>query len=101
MKPIGRVVAQALRVLGVDRDVARADAVRAWSDAAVSVLGADARDTHAIRADGDTLVVAVPSAQWAGELRLRERDLIAAITARAPSSGISRVRPVPSSTPPR
>ena len=101
MKPIGRVVDRALRLLGVDRDVARADAVRAWNDAAVSVLGADARDTHAIRADGDTLVVTVPSAHWAGELRLRERELIAAITTRAPSSGIARVRPVPASTPPR
>jgi predicted nucleic acid-binding Zn ribbon protein len=101
MKPIGRVVDQALRLLGVDRDVARADAVRAWTEAAASVLGADARDTHAIRADGDTLVVTVPSAHWAGELRLRERELIAALTRRAPSSGISRVRPVPASTPPR
>jgi len=101
MKPIGRLVQHALRYLGVDRDVSRADAVRAWSDAAVSVLGADARDTRAVRADGDTLVVTVPNAQWAGELRLRERELIAAITRRAPSSGISRVRPVPTSTPPR
>jgi predicted nucleic acid-binding Zn ribbon protein len=101
VKPIGRAVDRALRLMGVDRDVARADAVRAWSAAAASVLGADARDTRAIRADGDTLVVAVPSAQWAGELRLRERELIAAITKRAPSSGISRVRPVPSATPTR
>jgi prephenate dehydrogenase len=101
MKPIGRAVAQALRRMGIDRDVARADAVRAWSDAAVSVLGADARVTHAIRADGDTLVVAVPGPHWAGEVRLRERELIAAITRRAPTSGISRVRPVPGSTPTR
>ena len=85
MKPIGRVVDRALRALGVDRDVARADAVRAWPEAAASVLGADARDTHAVRADGDTLVVTVPTAQWAGELRLRERELIAAVTRRAPS----------------
>ncbi len=101
MKPIGRVVERALRLMGVDRDVARADAVRAWSDAAVSVLGADAGETHAIRADGDTLVVTVPSAQWAGEVRLRERELLAALKLRAPASGISRVRPVPASTPSR
>lgn len=87
--------------MGVDRDVARADAVRAWPDAAVAVLGVDARDTHALRADGDTLVVAVPSAQWAGEIRLRERELVAAVTDLAPASGIVRVRSVPASSPSR
>jgi predicted nucleic acid-binding Zn ribbon protein len=101
VKPIARVIERALRAFGVDRDVARADAVRAWTDAAVSVLGADARQTKAVRAEGDTLVVAVPSAQWAGEVRLRERELIVAVTQRAPASGITRVRPVPASTPGR
>jgi predicted nucleic acid-binding Zn ribbon protein len=97
VKPIARIVDRALRALGVDRDVARADAVRAWGDAAASVIGEDARQTEAVRADGDTLVITVPTAQWAGELRLRERELLAALTARAPSSGIARLRPVPSS----
>lgn len=95
MRPIGRAIERALHALGVDRDVARADAVRAWSDAAASVLGSDARDTRALRADGDTLVISVPTAQWAGEIRLRERELIVALGVRAPSSGITRVRPVP------
>jgi predicted nucleic acid-binding Zn ribbon protein len=101
MKPIARVVDHALRALGLDRDVARADATRAWPEVALSVLGTDARVTRAIRADGETLVVAVPTAQWAGELRLRERELVAALLRRAPQSGITRVRTVPSSTPPR
>lgn len=101
MKPIGRAVQQALRALGVDREVSRADAVRAWPEAAIAVLGIDADRTRAIRADGDTLVVAVPGAQWAGEIRLRERELVAALTERAPASGIVRVRPVPASTPSR
>jgi predicted nucleic acid-binding Zn ribbon protein len=99
MKPIGRAVDRALRVLGMDRDVARADAVRAWSEAAISVLGRDAADTRAVRADGATLVVTVPSAQWAGEVRLRERELVAALRRRAPRSDITRIRTVPSSTP--
>jgi predicted nucleic acid-binding Zn ribbon protein len=99
VKPIGRVVGEALRALGMDRDVARADAVRAWGDAAASVLGADARQTRAVRADGSTLVVTVPSAQWAGEVRLRERELVAAVQHRAPRSDITRIRTVPSSTP--
>ena len=75
--------------------------MRAWSDAAVSVLGADARLTRAVRADGDTLVVVVPSSHWAGEIRLRERDLLAALASRAPRSGIVRVRPTPASSPAR
>lgn len=101
MKPIARALDHALRALGIDRDVARADAARVWTEAAVSVFGADARVTRAVRADGDTLVVTVPTAQWAGEVRLREPELIAALRLRAPESGITRVRTVPSSTPPR
>jgi hypothetical protein len=101
MRPIARAVERALHALGLDRDVARAEAVRAWHDAATSVFGSDGGLTKAIRADGDTLVVTVPSAQWAGELRLRERELIAAVTERAPACGIIRVRPIPASTPTR
>lgn len=97
MRPIGRAVELALRRLGLDRDVARADALRAWADAAAAVLGEDARSTRAVRADGATLVIVVPTAQWAGEIRLRERELVMAVTKRAPSSGITRLRPVPAS----
>ncbi len=95
MRPIGRAIDRALRALGVDRDVARADAVRAWREAATSVLGSDAAGTTALRAEGDTLLVGVPSAQWAGEIRLREQELVAAVVSRAPSSGIAHVRTVP------
>ncbi len=101
MRPIAQAVARALQALGVDRDVARADAIRAWPDAAASVLGADARLTQATRADGDTLVVIVPTAQWAADIRLREPELVAAVVDRAPSSGIARLRPIPGSTPQR
>ena len=97
MRPIGRAVENALRLLGVDRDVARADAIRAWPDAAIAVLGEDAGATRAVRADGATLVIVVPTAQWAGEIRLRERELVMAVAKRAPSSGITRLRPVPAS----
>jgi len=43
----------------------------------------------------------VPTAQWAGEVRLREPELVAALRLRAPQIGIVRVRTVPSSTPTR
>ena len=52
--------------------------------------------TRAVRTDGDTLVVLVPTAQWAGEIRLRERELIRALADRAPASRIARLRCVPS-----
>ncbi len=96
MRPIARVLRSALRALGIERDVARADAVRAWHAAASAVLGEDAVATRAVRADGDTLVVVVPTAQWAGEIRLRERELLRALAHRAPASRIARLRCVPS-----
>jgi len=96
MRPIARAIASALRTLGIDQDVARADAVRAWPAAATTVLGADAVTTRAVRTDGDTLVVLVPTAQWAGEIRLRERELLVALADRAPASRIARLRYVPS-----
>lgn len=96
MRPIARAIQSALRTLGIDQGVSRADAVRVWPAAATEVLGADAVTTRALRADGDTLVVLVPTAQWAGEIRLRERELLRALADRAPASGIARLRCVPS-----
>jgi predicted nucleic acid-binding Zn ribbon protein len=96
MRPIARAIQSALRTFGIDRDVARADAIRAWQGAAATVLGADAASTRAVRTDGDTLVVLVPTAQWAGEIRLRERELLRALADRAPASRIARLRCVPS-----
>jgi hypothetical protein len=96
MRPIARAIQSALRTLGIDQDVSRADAVRVWPVAATAVLGADAATTRALRADGDTLVVLVPTAQWAGEIRLRERELLRALADRAPASRIARLRCVPS-----
>jgi len=96
MRPIAHAIQSALRTLGIERGVARADAVRAWHAAATMVLGADAVSTRAVGADGDTLVVLVPTAQWAGEIRLRERELLVALADRAPASRIARLRCVPS-----
>lgn len=96
MKPIARAIQSTLRTLGIDRDVARADAMREWQAAAMTVLGQDAASTRAVRTDGDTLVVLVPTAQWAGEIRLRERELLRALADRAPASRIARLRCVPS-----
>jgi hypothetical protein len=96
MRPIARAIQSALRTFGIDQDVARADAVRAWHAAATTVLGADAVRTRALRSDGDTLVVLVPTAQWSGEIRLRERELLRALADLAPASRIAHLRCLPS-----
>jgi predicted nucleic acid-binding Zn ribbon protein len=101
MRPLAGALARALRALGLDSDVAQADAVRAWPEAASGIIGADAVRTTALRMDEGTLVVAVPTAQWAAEIRLRERELVGAIAARAPRSGITKIRSVPAARPQR
>lgn len=95
MRPISRALDRTLRALGVDRDVARADAMRAWRAVATETFGPDAAATRAIRADGDTLVVGVPTSDWAGEIRLREAALVRSLASHAPGCDIAHIRTVP------
>jgi len=95
MRPLAAALARALRSLHLDTDVARADAVRAWTAVATQVIGADAARTIALRVDEGTLVVAVPTVQWAAEIRLRERQLVDELASLAPRSGIIKIRSVP------
>jgi predicted nucleic acid-binding Zn ribbon protein len=98
VRPLGGAIGRALRAFGLAAEVARADAVQAWPAVAGRVIGADADRTRAVRVEERTLVVAVPTAQWAAEIRLRERDLVSALRDAAPGSGIARIRSVPSET---
>jgi predicted nucleic acid-binding Zn ribbon protein len=84
-----------MRTLRLDSDVAKADAVRAWTTVASRIIGPDAARTTALRMDEGTLVVAVPTVQWAAEIRLREHELVAELASRAPRSGIAKIRSVP------
>lgn len=95
MRPVGRAVGRLLRGLGIAADVARVGAVDAWPGVARAAFGADAAAARAIAVDGDTLVVAVPTPAWASEIRLRERELLAALARSAPTSGIRALRTVP------
>ena len=95
MRPLAVALARALRTLRLDSDVARADALRAWPAIASEVIGPDAARTTALRVDEGTLVVAVPTVQWAAEIRLRESELVTQLAARAPRSGIAKIRSVP------
>ena len=95
MRPIARAVDRLLRSLGVADDVAHVAAIDVWAGVATSVLGADATSTRAIRVEGTTLVVAVPTSAWASEIRLRETELVGRLAQAAPKSGVSSVRTVP------
>jgi len=95
VRPLAAAITRAMRALGLDSDVAKADAMRAWTHVACAVIGPDATRTTALRMDEGTLVVAVPTAQWAAEIRLREEQLVAELATRAPRSGIAKIRSVP------
>lgn len=84
-----------LRSFGIEAEVARADVVEAWADVAAKAFGADASLTSAIRVEEDTLVVAVPGAQWASEIRLRERSLVEALRRAVPGATLAHIRSVP------
>lgn len=99
MRPLARAVDRLLQGLGIASDVARMDAVEAWADVASAVLGPDASSTRALRADGATLVVAVPTSAWASELRMREAEIVERLARAAPRSGITRIRVVPEHRP--
>ncbi len=96
MRPVGGAVGRLLRALGIESDIARAGAVRAWLAVAVRVIGPDAARTRALHVDEEgALVVAVPTAQWAAEIRLREAELLRGVRSAAPGSGVRRIRSVP------
>lgn len=98
LRPISRVVDQVLRGLGIATEVARIDATRAWPAVAAATLGSGAELTKAVRVDGTTLVVAVPTSAWASEIRLRETELLERLAAASPRSGITSLRAVPSAS---
>lgn len=95
MKPLARGVRNLLSGLGIAAEVEAAAALDGWPAAAAAVFGADASSTRALSVDGTTLIVAVPDPSWAGEIRLREADLLARLRVTAPRSGISAIRSVP------
>lgn len=95
MRPLGGAIGRVLAALNLEGDVANAAAVLVWERVAAEVIGADAVRTEAIRIEKQTLVVTVPTAQWASEIRLRERELLRLLAKEAPGSRITHIRSVP------
>ena len=78
-RSIGVAVGRLLRGLGLEEDVARADAIARWPAVAHAILGAGSERTSAVGFDRETLLVTVPDGAWSGEIRLHERELISAL----------------------
>lgn len=76
---LGAAVGRLLAGLGLETDLARAETAARWPQAASAVLGEGAERTAAIGFDDAVLLVTVPDGAWSGEIRLRERELIAAL----------------------
>jgi len=92
LHPLGAAVGRLLRGLGLQTDVTRAETRTRWPAAARAVLGAGAERTAAVGFDEETLLVTVPDGAWAGEIRLRERELISALGGSA--SRIAHIRSI-------
>lgn len=97
LHPLGAAVGRLLRGLGIDEDVARAATRSRWPAAAAAVLGPGSEHTAAVGFDAQTLLVTVPDGVWAGEIRLRERELIVAL--RGDGSPITHIRSIVRSGP--
>ena len=69
-------------------------AIDAWPAAAREVFGPAADATRAVGLSDRGLVVAVPDTTWSGEIRLRERELMAALGRRT-STDLEHIRAVP------
>lgn len=95
MRPIGSALDRALRKLGLERDVARVSALDAWPAVVRAVFGPDGERTAAVGLRERTLLVAVPDAAWAGEVRLREAALLEALHRAAPGQDIAAIRTLP------
>ncbi|HYY54812.1 MAG TPA: DciA family protein [Candidatus Dormibacteraeota bacterium] len=96
MRPLAEALRGTLAALGIGGAVGRAAAVRAWPEVARACIGVDAGRTRALRVDGDTLLVTVPSPVLAQELRLRSEEIRVALHRLAPDAGVRAVRFIPS-----
>lgn len=86
---MGDVLAQLTREAGWDKELAREDVVRAWSD----VAGEDtARHTRPVAFSEGTLTVQADSTAWAKQLQLMRAHILSEIVRRFPEAGVDVIR---------
>lgn len=86
---MGDVLAQLTRESGWDKELAREDVVRAWSD----VAGDDtARHTRPVAFSEGTLTVQADSTAWAKQLQLMRAHILSEIIRRFPEAGVQVIR---------
>ncbi|MCW3492960.1 DUF721 domain-containing protein [Microbacterium sp. SSM24] len=86
---MGDVLAQLTREAGWDKDLAREDVVRAWSD----VAGEDtAGHTRPVAFSQGTLTVQADSTAWAKQLQLMRAHILSEIVRRFPDAGVDAIR---------
>lgn len=86
---MGDVLAQLTREAGWDKELAREDVVRAWSD----VAGEDtARHTRPVAFSEGSLTVQADSTAWAKQLQLMRAHILSEIVRRFPDAGVEAIR---------
>lgn len=86
---MGDVLAQLTREAGWDKELAREDVVRAWSD----VAGEDtARHTRPVAFSEGSLTVQADSTAWAKQLQLMRAHILSEIVRRFPDAGVESIR---------
>ena len=86
---VGDVLAALTREAGWDKELAREDVVRAWSD----VAGDDtARHTRPVAFSEGTLTVQADSTAWAKQLQLMRAHILSEIVRRFPEAGVDAIR---------
>ncbi|WP_461471911.1 DciA family protein [Microbacterium sp. HJ5] len=86
---VGDVLSALTREAGWDKELAREDVVRAWSD----VAGDDtARHTRPVAFSEGTLTVQADSTAWAKQLQLMRAHILSEIVRRFPEAGVDAIR---------
>jgi predicted nucleic acid-binding Zn ribbon protein len=87
-EPIGRILAEVVRDLGLTKKLTEQRAVVEWSDIAGRGI---AEHSRAIRVEGKKLFVEVESSVWAQELSLMKRRILGEIDTRIGKDVIENV----------
>ena len=86
---VGDVLSTLTREAGWDKELAREDVVRAWSDVAGENT---AQHTRPVAFSEGTLTVQADSTAWAKQLQLMRAQILSEIVRRFPDAGVDAIR---------